>query len=89
MGEWPIILPILAVGIVIGKVLPPIRRWFELNQLLASAERLGRRDHISLQEGCSPQVVAAKPIRVMQRSGRSATTRVVARSARIFQEVPR
>ena len=49
MGSWPIILPVLGVGIVLGVLLRSrfFRRWFELNQILQSAESLGRHDRLS------------------------------------------
>lgn len=44
MGDWPVILPILAVGYVLGRA-RPFRTWCTHNsQLTISAGRLGRRD---------------------------------------------
>ena len=87
-SSWPLILPVLAIGIVIGRfALPPIGRVIELNQILASAEALGRRDHISMSEGCPPRVAAANTARVLERPehSRAGMTQTIVRgSARTF-----
>ena len=45
MGDWPILLVVVVVGYVLGRV-RPLRQWIGLNQILASAGRLGRRDRV-------------------------------------------
>jgi len=88
MGDWPIILICVAVGIVIGKVLPPIRRWRELNQILASAGLLGRRDRIpQTNAGSSRWVSARESWEAIERPGHSRagiTPTIVRGSARTF-----
>ncbi len=76
LNAWLIILPAVAVGYTLGRVRPLrfiacwYREWINLNDILASAERLGRRDRITSAAGKARGKAATNG--VTQRSEHSA-----------------